>query len=175
MRVKRSKFLTFLFSLIPGAGHMFMGFMKIGISLMSVFTLIIFAASWFNISPLLFTLPVLWFYSFFDCMNRRYSSDEEFFSLEDSYLFSIDKLVASGDQIFKKRRLMAGVLLLLLGAYLVWSNLLHRMPHEFLSQDAYFALLTLTNIAPQIILGIAVIIIGVKLITGRKRERDFDA
>ena len=150
--------------------------MKIGISLMSVFTLVIFAASWLNISPLLFILPVLWFYSFFDCMNRRYSSDEEFAALEDSYLFSIDRLVASGDQIFKKRRLMAGVLLLLLGVYLIWNNLLGSIiVHEFLTQTMYIALRSFTNIAPQIILGVAVVVIGIKLIAGKKRESGFDA
>ena len=54
MKAKRNSFFTFLFSLLPGAGHMFMGFMKIGVSLMAAFTLVIFLASWLNISQLLF-------------------------------------------------------------------------------------------------------------------------
>ena len=174
MRMKRSKFLTFLFSLVPGAGHMYMGFMKIGISLMAAFTLIIFLASWLNISPLLFILPLLWFYSFFDCMNRRYSSDEEFASLEDNYLFSIDKLLATGNQIFVKRRLMAGIILLLLGAYLIWNNLL-RGGSGYLSNEMYSILRNVSNIAPQIILGIVIIIIGIRMVMGRKKDGDFNA
>lgn len=179
MRMKRSKFLTVLFSLIPGAGHMFMGFMKTGVSLMAAFTTIIFLASWLNISPLLYILPVLWFYSFFDCLNRRYSSDEVFASLEDNYLFSIEtfslkKLLAQGEPIFKRRHLMAGILLLLLGGYLVWSNLLSRVIGQFVSDRMYSALWNMTHFAPQFILGIAIIVIGVRLILGRKKERDSD-
>ena len=34
---KKNAILTFIFSLVPGAGEMFMGFMKQGVSLMSMF------------------------------------------------------------------------------------------------------------------------------------------
>ncbi len=172
MRMKRSKFITFVFSLVPGAGHMYMGFMKTGISLMTAFTLIIFLASWLNISPLLFIMPVLWFFSFFDCMNRRYSSDEDFTGFEDNYLFSIDRFLVSGNLIFKKRRLMAGILLLILGVYLIWNNLMHSglMDSEILN-----TMRALSDIVPQIILGVVIIVIGIKLVLGRKKERDYNA
>ena len=176
MRMKRSKFLTFLFSLIPGAGHMFMGFMKIGISLMAAFTLVIFVGSWLDISPLMFILPLIWFYSFFDCLNKRYSSDEEFACIEDNYLFSIDKLLASGSLMFEKRRLMAGILLLLLGAYLVWNNLVHGMLiYGYITRELYQTVRAIMDFAPQFILGVVIIIIGIKLVLGRKKERGFNA
>ena len=38
-KTKRNKFLTFLFSLIPGGAEMYMGFMKMGASLLSIFLL----------------------------------------------------------------------------------------------------------------------------------------
>lgn len=98
--------------------------MKIGVSLMTAFTLVIFLAAWLDISELLFILLLLWFYSFFDCINRRYSSDEEFAAMEDYYLFSIDKLLASSSKLSAIRKPLAGILLLLLGLYLVWNNLL---------------------------------------------------
>jgi hypothetical protein len=176
MKMKRNNFLTFLFSLVPGAGHMFMGFMKIGVSLLAAFTLVIFLASWLDISSLLFILPLLWFYSFFDCINRRYSNDEEFAVLEDYYLFSIDKLLASGHQLLGIRRPLAGILLLLLGIYLVWNNLLLRMrSFGIFSDKALTIMKNVTSMAPQFILGIAIIIIGIRLIMGRKRERDLNA
>ncbi len=46
MRKKTNKFLVFMFSLLPGAGHMFMGFMKTGVSLMSAFLFVIFLTAW---------------------------------------------------------------------------------------------------------------------------------
>ena len=37
MTKKKSGFWTFVFSLLPGAAEMYMGFMKMGISLMGLF------------------------------------------------------------------------------------------------------------------------------------------
>ncbi len=36
---KKSKFLTFVFSMLPGAGHMYMGFMNMGYLLCLPFSL----------------------------------------------------------------------------------------------------------------------------------------
>lgn len=56
---RKSRFLTFVFSMLPGAGHMYMGFMKIGVSFMSVFFFLIFLSSWLNIGPLLYIAPLI--------------------------------------------------------------------------------------------------------------------
>ena len=48
MTKKKSGFWTFLFSWIPGAGEMYMGFMRMGISLMILFWGIIALAVFFN-------------------------------------------------------------------------------------------------------------------------------
>ena len=37
---KKNRFLTFCFSMLPGAAEMYMGFMKTGVSLMSLFMLV---------------------------------------------------------------------------------------------------------------------------------------
>ena len=171
MKKKRSKFLTFVFSLLPGAGHMYLGFMKMGLSLMAAFFFLIFLSTWLNIGPLLFALPLIWFYSFFDCMNKRYSTDEEFLLLEDNYLFSLDELVKIDRGLFKKHRLFTGILLLLLGGYLIWNNMLSGLS-SYLPSSVYNAIYDVTRVAPQIIVGIAIITVGTKLITGKKKECD---
>ena len=51
MTKKKSGFLTFCFSLMPGAGEMYMGFMKQGVSIMAFFWLLIFLAAFFNMGP----------------------------------------------------------------------------------------------------------------------------
>ena len=43
----------FLFSLIPGAGQMYMGFMKQGLSLMTIFATLCAVGIWLDIKPLL--------------------------------------------------------------------------------------------------------------------------
>ena len=171
MRKKKSKFLTFCFSMLPGAGHMFIGFMKMGLSLMAAFFFVIFLSSWLNIGPLVFLLPLIWFYSFFDCMNKRYSTDEEFMLLEDNYLFSLEELVKIDKGIFKKHRLFTGILLLLLGVYLIWNNILNSLS-RYLPNEVYNAIYAITRVAPQIILGVAIIALGAKLISGKKKEFD---
>jgi hypothetical protein len=174
MRVKRNSFWTFVFSLLPGAGHMFMGFMKLGISMMATFFFIIFLSSWLNFGPLMYILPILWFYSFFDCINKRYASDDEFMRFEDNYLFSIDKLIRQGSGISDRGRLIAGAALLLLGIYMVWVNFIHMFAYV-LPQRLYNAISNLTYLAPQLIIGAAVIALGIWLVMGRRKETDDNA
>ena len=83
---KKNKFFTFIFSFVPGAGQMYMGFMKRGLSLMSYFILIISISVWLNIGPLMLIALIIWFYSFFDTQNLSSTPDDEFYSLEDQYL-----------------------------------------------------------------------------------------
>ena len=71
MTKKKSGFLTFCFSLVPGAGEMYMGFMRQGVSIMALFWLLIFLAAFLSIGPVLFILPILWCYSFFNVHNIR--------------------------------------------------------------------------------------------------------
>ncbi|MDR3595882.1 hypothetical protein [Clostridium sp.] len=171
---KKSKFLTLVFSMLPGAGHMYMGFMKIGVSFMSVFFFLIFLSSWLDIGQLLFIVPLIWFYSFFDCANRMSIEDDKLLLLEDKYLFSLDKLVKLDKDVFAKRRLATGVLLLFLGIYLVSGNII-RFLQPYISDRLYSTIHDLMRQAPQIIIGVAIVALGLKLIKGKKMESDMDA
>ena len=174
MKKEKSKFLTFCFSMLPGAGHMYVGFMKMGLSLMAAFFFVIFLSSWLSIGPLLFVLPLIWFYSFFDCMNKCCLTDEEFLLLEDNYLFSLDELVKLDKGIFKKHSLFAGILLILLGINLIWNNIMNSLSRYNISAEVYNAINDVTSVAPQIIIGVAIIAVGAKLIIGKKKECDMN-
>lgn len=172
MRKKKSRFLTFIFSMLPGAGHMYIGFMKIGVSFMSVFFFLIFLSSWLDIGPLLFIAPLIWFYSFFDCMNKASADEEQLSTLEDKYLFSIDKLANLDTNLFKKRRMFIGVIVLLLGIYLITENLMHML-EPYLSNQLYYLIFGLIRQTPRLIIGALIIAIGIKLIQGKKQEGEF--
>lgn len=175
MKKEKSKFLTFGFSLMPGAGHMYMGFMKMGLSLMAAFSFIIFLSSFLSIGPLLFILPLIWFYSFFDCLNKRYSTDDEFSILEDKYLFSLNELLKIDKIAFKKHSLVSGILLVLLGIYLIWNNIINSLfRHMQMSDELYNAINDITRVAPQIIIGVVIVVLGAKLIIGKKKECDMN-
>ena len=76
MTNKKSRFWTFIFSMIPGAGEMYMGFFKHGISVMALFWLIVAIATFINLGALIFLLPIIWFYSFFYVHNLKNLPDE---------------------------------------------------------------------------------------------------
>lgn len=173
MKSKKSNFLTVIFSFLPGAGHMYMGFMKMGLSFMAAFFTVIFLSSWLNIGPLLFILPLIWFYSFFDCINKQSLPQEEFESVEDNYMFSIDKLLVWDRSLFKKQRLFFGILLIFMGIYLIWDNV-RSIIEPYMDARVYELISNFTGIVPQIIVGIAIIVIGIKLIMGKKKEGDMN-
>ena len=76
MTRKKKKFLTFCFSLLPGAGEMYLCFMKQGISLMGIFFLVWALSGMLNLPALLFVQPVIWFYSFFHVHNLNSLPEE---------------------------------------------------------------------------------------------------
>ena len=89
MKKQKHGFWVFIFSLIPGAGEMYMGFKKQGLSIMLLFWGSIALASITGLGWLAMFLPVIWFYSFFNVHNLKSLSEEEFYSVEDLSLIHI--------------------------------------------------------------------------------------
>jgi len=63
------KIIAITLSMIPGAGHMYLGLIKQGAQLMTAFFLVTFVTDWLHLNLLMFLLPVLWFYSLFDAYH----------------------------------------------------------------------------------------------------------
>lgn len=174
MTKKRSKFLTVVFSFLPGAGHMFMGFMKMGLSFMAAFFGVIFLSSWLDFGIMLYILPLIWFYAFFDAVNKRFSSDEAFAALTDRFLLTDSGLFDKGNGFFKKKRLFGGIALMILGIYLICKNM-YRLVWDILPNNIVNTLSWVGGYIPQIIIGLIIVAIGIRLIVGKKREGGEDA
>ncbi|HEX2938197.1 MAG TPA: hypothetical protein VHO66_04685 [Ruminiclostridium sp.] len=174
MPKKRSKFLTVIFSFLPGAGHMFMGFMKMGLSLMVPFFLIIFLSSWLELGPLMFIIPLLCFYSFFDAVNKCFASDEQFSQFKDKYLFSAGQLPKINALLFGKARLIAGILILITGLFIIINSLIDYFS-PFISPTVMQLIGTTAQLLPRIIVSLVIISVGVYLIIGKKKGVDKDA
>jgi hypothetical protein len=71
------KSIALALSVVPGAGHMYLGYQKKGLMIMGIFFFSIFFMGWLGISMLLFLLPLIWFHSFFDAMHIADDSEEE--------------------------------------------------------------------------------------------------
>ena len=81
---KKSRFFTFIFSMLPGAAEMYMGFMKNGLSLMIIFFISFVPMILFNsLEFMLLLSAVLWFYGFFHARNIASLDDTYFDQLED--------------------------------------------------------------------------------------------
>ena len=167
MTKKKNGFFAFCLSLIPGAGEMYMGFMKQGLSIMGAFWGLLFIASYLNIPPVLFVLPILWCYSFFNVHNLRGMSDEEFYAVEDDYLFHLDRLLPDSKFGKKQNNILAGILIFL-GVAVLW-HYISRYLYWLLPGELYWAVV---DVIPQIIVGILMIGAGIFLIRGKKAALD---
>jgi hypothetical protein len=68
--MRNKKFTAMFFSIIPGAGHMYLNLPKQGVQLMSLFFAAIFLSDWLNLGIFGIIIPIIWFYSFFDAGHK---------------------------------------------------------------------------------------------------------
>ena len=83
----KNGFLTFCCAFIPGAGQMYQGYMKRGLSLILTACLIGMVSS--LLDPVMLLLVVVWMYSFFDTFNLRAQIIADT-APEDDYLIHFD-------------------------------------------------------------------------------------
>ncbi|MGI6605441.1 MAG: hypothetical protein ACOX2X_00030 [Peptococcia bacterium] len=68
--LSNKKLITVALSMVPGAGHMYLGLQNRGLALMTLFFFSAFLMGWLRMSVFVFVLPVIWFYSLFDAYHR---------------------------------------------------------------------------------------------------------
>ena len=88
MTKQKKGLLLFLCSLVPGAGEMYMGFFKQGISIMLIFWGTFGLATLSSLSFIVMFLPIMWCYSFFHVHNLKSMSEDDFMRWKTA-IFSI--------------------------------------------------------------------------------------
>lgn len=166
---KKNRFLTFCFSCMPGAGEMYMGFLKTGLSLMSIFLLSVFGLSYFRFEEFAVVIGVtMWFYSFFHANHLASLTDEEFAEVKDGYLFADGELSGQVAWASKYQKVVAG-LLIAAGIIMLW-NTATDMARSFLPEYVWRIMYTVGDYVPRIAVAFLIIVVGVKLIMGRKAQ-----
>lgn len=173
---KRNKIFSFICSLIPGAAEMYMGFMKMGVSLMAVFALSIMVPCILQSSDAaVFAAILIWFYSFFHARNIVACDDETFAELTDDYIWTE---FLDGKEIHVPSRAVqkwGAVILIVFGASMLLENLsgmvMMCIPDE-LWDWAYPIVDSIFGTIPEIAIAILIIAIGVRLIMGKKEKLD---
>ncbi|HSH35093.1 MAG TPA: hypothetical protein VK998_02420, partial [Schnuerera sp.] len=84
LKQSNKKTITMALSVIPGAGHMYLGYQKKGLAIMGAFFFTIFFMGWLGLSLFLFVLPLIWFYSFFDALHSF--SEDDGIKKEDKFV-----------------------------------------------------------------------------------------
>lgn len=178
MRRKKNRFLLFCISWLPGCGEMYLGFMKRGVSLLTLFALGVMLAGITNMGVLSMIPMILWAYSLFEANNLGSLPDDQFNSVEDKYLFGLDEVEMHSikNSLMGKYRKAVAVVVILLGLNLLWNvicDILFDIFEVFGVSD-YFYLLTyhVGDSVTRIVIGIVIIWFGIRLIRGKKVELD---
>ena len=195
--MRKNKFLTFLFALIPGGGHMYLGYMKRGVEYMAMFAASAYLASvmmgfsrgiGLEIIGVIFliVLPIIWLYQMFESMHTvsqmkkleiEYPEDDGFFIPGISNVTNLDAL-----KIFKKRSVIKAIAITIicLGIYVLFSNISSALNGRFyINGDVYYIneLYTqifnmIVNYVPSAVISLILIFGGIKLLIGNKNNKN---
>jgi len=168
----KNPFLLFLSACIPGCGQMYEGYMKRGVSIMSMFVLIIGLATWLYFGQLALALPVLWLYSFFDTYNIRRALQNGT-AAPDTYPLGLSHMDQEQlSRLLAKRHSLIGWALVILGLYGLWQAMANYFSN-FLSDLFGIDFYRLVNYQlPKLVTFLLVIALGIWFIRGPKHSAD---
>lgn len=176
---KKNKILFFLFSLIPGAAHMYIGLVKRGLVIMLALVAGAGLAMMADTPAFLLVLPVLWFYSFFDAWNKYHLPEDKLAKVQDDFLFFLNAMPENvrSDPRFKKVASanvlkVGGIVAIIAGAYLIWDQIIVRVLIRLLSDTGAEILSQISYKLPQVAVAVILIVVGIKLISHKKREQE---
>ncbi len=162
----KSSFWVFVSSLIPGAGEMYMGLMKMGVTTMTLFFGMFSIIEIFHVSEFAIFLPVVWFYSFFKVHGYKRMSEEEFAKVEDRAI--IKKGTWEELSTNKVAVKSLGVLMVLVGSKICLDQFLENVADYIDSNLFWNVFYFLQYDAMRILLAIVIVIVGICLITGKR-------
>jgi len=172
--MKKNGILTFLFAFVPGAGQMYQGYMKRGLSLITLFFLCIMAGM-LLLEPLVLTALIVWMYSFFDTFNLRAQIGAGT-APQDDYLVHINWNDKRMGQFMMDSHKLLGWGLIALGAMVAYQNIIMRVLGDVMwrwgQNNPFFrAVYLMLEQLPQIVVCVALIICGVWLVRGPKGKK----
>lgn len=167
MKKQKKGFLTFICSLIPGAGELYMGFEKQGMSILIAFWGIVAVAVFTGMSFILCTLPIIWIYSFFHTHNLKNLTEEEFMLEEDRYLIHLGYLIDNKEELLQKYRTVIAGALILIGVIVIGKALISVL-WNMIPMYLYDIFSSAIHLIGGGVIGIGIIILGVYFL--RKRD-----
>ena len=158
--------LTLLFAFIPGAGQMYQGYMKRGLSLMLMCCVIGVLAMLF--SPIALFLMLVFMYSFFDTLNLR-AQIALGNAPADDYLVHLDPKDKRLARLLLDSHKLVGWALIAFGALIAYQSLIMNILGDLVyrwghSSPVFRALCLVMASLPDVVVCVALIVCGVWLV-----------
>ena len=171
--MKKNGILTLLFAFIPGAGQMYQGYMKRGLSLVLMTAAICIAAVIF--SPIMFALLVVFMYSFFDTFNLRAQIGMGT-APEDDYLVHFDPQDKRLARMMMDSHKLVGWCLIAAGALIAYNNIIMSTLGDLLwrwgkTSPVWRAVYLVMDELPEVVVCVALILCGIWLVKGPKAKK----
>lgn len=165
--MKKNLFLTFCFSILPGAGQMYQEYMKRGISLVILAAMFIFLAFWLGSEVFLIGFLIVMVYSFFDSflLRNKFIRGEEMPA--DEYIFRGGKELFG---VFDKKKPLLGILIFMIGVYLLLDDFVLGVLRNIGWDDAVSIVSSVVRRMPGLFVAVISMIVGYKMIV-RKEEK----
>ena len=172
---RKHGFLLFLTSCIPGCGEMYQGYMKRGMSILTIFCGIFALAVLLEIGALAVLMLPVWLFSFFDSYNLRAQTEADA-TPADAYLFGLSDMDSRRmNDLLRKRHSLVGWGLVILGVYVFYTTAADWVTDFFYQFfDAWWIGRILSYDVPRLAVTVGIIALGVWFIRGPKREKSED-
>ena len=169
---RKNRFFTFIFSCLPGAAEMYMGFMKNGLTLMIFFFLSFVPIVFFSSFEFLMALGlVIWFFGFFHARNYASMTDTEFEAMEDKYIWEefpeIGNIRIANTTVKK----VIAAILIILGCGQLW-HYFSGIIYNLIPQNIWREIYPVVEGIPSVAIALLFITVGVLMVRGKKRELD---
>lgn len=167
--MKKSSFLTFCFSFIPGAGQMYQEYSKRGLSIMTIFIAFIAIEILVDIPIFALPLPIIYAFSFFDTFNLRnkIGTDRQ---VEDDYIWNNKEIKSTISNIkISKKNKVVGIILIILGVYILFNNVFVNIASVYGIRWLEYTCKYVLRYLPPIIISLLSIMIGLKFISGDRK------
>ena len=165
--------LTFLFAFCPGAGQMYQGYMKRGLSLITMFCVAFGAGTLLEV--LYVAMPIVWMYSFFDTFNLRAQIGAGT-APQDDYLVHINWHDQRMEQFMLDSHKLLGWGLIALGALVAYQNILMNTLGDLLwrwgkESPIFRALYLVMDQLPEVLVCVVLIVCGIWLVKGPRTAK----
>ena len=164
--------LLFIAACIPGCGEMYQGYMKRGMSILTIFCGIFALAVFLEIGALAVLMLPVWLFSFFDSYNLRAQTEADA-TPADAYLFCLSDMDSRRmNDLLRKRHSLVGWGLVLLGVYVLFETVAGHLVNiicEYLGEWWLYEIVM--RDLPRLAVTVGIIALGVWFIRGPKKAQ----